>query len=104
MAVIVLERSGHASMPRSEKRARQRSERGRACEHRLMPFPIRLDDRCRADCIIQPMRIKLDPGCKVTGTAVVHEVNANGAALRRHAVARFLAELTPHRANVGGAC
>lgn len=60
-----------------------------------MPFPIRLDERCRADCIIQRMRIKLDPGCKVTGTAVVHEGNANGAALRRHAVARFLAELTP---------
>lgn len=94
MAVIVLDRSSQASMPCSEERARQLSERGRACVHRLMPFAIR--DRRRADCIIQPMRIKLDPGCNVTGMAVVRAVDANGAAPRRHAVALFLVEPIHH--------
>ncbi|WP_430869632.1 RRXRR domain-containing protein [Cupriavidus basilensis] len=93
MAIIVLDRSGQASMPSSEKRAHQPSERGRACEHRLIPLAIRLDDRHQADWIIQPRRVELDPDCKVTGVAVVREVDANAAVLRCHAVALFLAQL-----------
>lgn len=57
-------------MPCSEKRARQLLERGRAVVYRQVPFIIRLKDRTRATCGIQPLRLKLDPGAHVTGFAV----------------------------------
>ncbi|MBV8608838.1 MAG: RRXRR domain-containing protein, partial [Singulisphaera sp.] len=49
-------------------RARQLLERRRAVVHRLDPFTIRLKDRVGGD--VQPVRIKLDPGSKVTGLAI----------------------------------
>jgi len=38
-----------------------------------MPFVIRLVDVKAQDCALQPLRIKLDPGSKATGLAVVRE-------------------------------
>ena len=73
MAVFVLDRQGKAVMPCSEKRARLLLARGRARIHRLVPFVIRLVDRQAADCQIQPLRIKLDPGSKTTGLALVRD-------------------------------
>lgn len=61
-------------MPCSEKRARKLLEAGRARIHRLIPFVIRLTDRCIGDCSLQPLRIKLDPGSKRTGIAVTRDV------------------------------
>ncbi len=58
-------------MPCSEKRARQLLERRRAVVHRLYPFTIRLKDRVGGD--VQPVRIKIDPGSKTTGLALVRE-------------------------------
>lgn len=60
-------------MPCSEKRARQLLERGRARVHKLTPFAIRLRDRLAEDSILQPVRLKLDPGSKGTGVAIVRE-------------------------------
>ena len=60
-------------MPCSEKRARLLLERGRARVHRLVPFTIRLVDRLQADSVLQPLRLKLDPGSKTTGIALVRE-------------------------------
>ena len=60
-------------MPCSEKRARLLLERGRARVHRMMPFTIRLVDRLQADSVLQPIRLKLDPGSKTTGLALVRE-------------------------------
>lgn len=60
-------------MPCSEKRARLLLSRGRARVHRRMPFVIRLVDRLQADCQRQPVVIKIDPGSKVTGMAVVRQ-------------------------------
>lgn len=51
--------------------------KGRARVHRLMPFTIRLVDRLLADSVVQPVRIKLDPGSKVTGIAVVRDGSGN---------------------------
>lgn len=60
-------------MPCSEKRARKLLDSGRARVHRLIPFSIRLIDREVASCALQPVKIKIDPGSKFTGIAVVHE-------------------------------
>jgi 5-methylcytosine-specific restriction endonuclease McrA len=38
-----------------------------------MPFSIRLVDRCVNDSVLQPLQIKLDPGSKTTGIAIVRE-------------------------------
>ena len=58
-------------MPCSEKRARLLLERGRARIHRVLPFVIRLVDRHTSDCAFQSLEIKLDPGSKITGIALV---------------------------------
>ena len=71
--VFVLDRHHKSLMPCSEKRARLFLQRGRAVVHRFAPFTIRLKDRNAADCEVQPLRLKLDPGSKVTGLAVVLE-------------------------------
>jgi 5-methylcytosine-specific restriction endonuclease McrA len=71
MAVFVLDRNGKALMPCSEQRARLLLERGRARVHRVLPFVIRLIDRSADSCEFQALRLKLDPGSKVTGMALV---------------------------------
>jgi len=58
-------------MPCSEKRARLLLQRERAVVHRLHPFTIRLRDRLLEESALQPVGLKLDPGSKVTGAAVV---------------------------------
>lgn len=73
MAVLVLDKSGKPLMPCSEKRARLLLSRGRARVHRHIPFVIRLVDRLQADCLRQPVVIKIDPGSKVTGMALVRQ-------------------------------
>jgi 5-methylcytosine-specific restriction endonuclease McrA len=73
MAVFVLDRHQKPLMPCSEKRARKLLARGRARVHRLMPFSIRLVDRTVNDSVLQPLKIKLDPGSKTTGIALVRE-------------------------------
>ena len=71
MSVFVIDKKKKPLMPCSEKRARQLLERRRAVVHRMYPFTIRLKDRVGGD--VQPVRIKLDPGSKTTGLAVVRE-------------------------------
>ena len=73
MSVYVLDRSGKPLMPCTEKRARLLLERGRARIHRLVPFVIRLTDREVADSALQPLRVKLDPGSRSTGLALVRD-------------------------------
>ena len=73
MAVFVLDRKGRPLMPCSEKRARLMLSRGRARVHQMIPFTIRLVDRLLEDSELQPVRLKLDPGSKTTGIALVRE-------------------------------
>lgn len=73
MTVFVLDQRGKPLMPCREKRARLLLQRGRARVHRVVPFVIRLVDRTVADCELQPVRAKLDPGSKTTGIALVRE-------------------------------
>ncbi|MBK1655791.1 RNA-guided endonuclease IscB [Allochromatium vinosum] len=71
MAVFVLDKQKRPLMPCTEKRARLLLERGRAVVVRLAPFTIRLKDRIGG--ALQPLRLKLDPGSRVTGLALVRE-------------------------------
>ena len=86
MSVFVLGSDRRPLMPCSEKRARLLLERGRAAVIRRYPFTIILKDRTQDDCELQPVAIKLDPGSKTTGIAVLRDGTA----------VLFLAELT-HR-------
>ena len=99
VAVFVLDRQGKTLMPCSEKRARLLLERGRARLHRVMPFVIRLVDRQAEASELQPLRIKLDPGSKTTGLALVRDTSqvdtTTGEILRGVAVLNLF-ELT-HR-------
>lgn len=69
MSVFVLDKHKAPLMPCSEKRARLLLDRGRAAVVSVYPFAIRLKDRVGGD--IQKVKIKLDPGSKETGIAVV---------------------------------
>jgi 5-methylcytosine-specific restriction endonuclease McrA len=71
MSVFVLDQHKHPLMPCSEKRARLLLSRQRAVVHRVMPFTIRLKDRCVQNSHFQPVALKLDPGSKTTGMALV---------------------------------
>jgi len=81
VAVFVLDRNGKALMPCSEKRARLLLERDRARVHRVLPFVIRLTDRHAESGEFQNLRIKLDPGSKITGIALVREQEDGGIAV-----------------------
>jgi 5-methylcytosine-specific restriction endonuclease McrA len=70
MSVFVLSGEGKPIMPCSEKRARKLLDSGRARVHRLYPFAIRLVDRALASCELQPLRLSLDPGSKITGACI----------------------------------
>lgn len=80
-------------MPCSEKRARRLLARGRARVHRVVPFVIRLTDHLASDCAFQPLRVKLDPGSKHTGLALVRDGTDDAEAGRVvHALGLFQIE------------
>jgi 5-methylcytosine-specific restriction endonuclease McrA len=94
VAVFVLDTHKQPLMPCSEKRARLLLERGRARIHKMRPFTIRIVDRTVEDSALQPLVLKIDPGSKTTGIAIVRE-SADENGKTEHHVAH-LAELT-HR-------
>lgn len=73
LSVFVLDRQGVAVMPCTQKRARLLLARGRARVHRLVPFVIRLVDVKAEHCNLQPLSLKIDPGSKTTGMALVRD-------------------------------
>jgi 5-methylcytosine-specific restriction endonuclease McrA len=75
LTVFVLDKRKQPLMPCSEKRARLLLTRGRAVVVRRYPFAIRLKDRVGGE--VQPVRVKIDPGSKTTGIAVVTDEDGN---------------------------
>ncbi len=71
--VFVLDQHKKPLMPCTEKRARLLLKRHRAVVHKMAPFTIRLKDRRAEDSVFQPLRLKLDPGSKTTGSALLLE-------------------------------
>lgn len=84
MSVFVLDKRKQPLMPCSEKRARKLLEANRAVVVRMVPFTIRLKDRIGGD--LQPLQVKLDPGSKTTGLALVRvqdETDPESGKIRR---------------------
>ena len=76
MHVFVLDKKKNPLMPCHPARARELLREGRAVVHRRTPFTIRLKDRTGGET--QPVRVKIDPGSKTTGIAVVREEEKDG--------------------------
>jgi 5-methylcytosine-specific restriction endonuclease McrA len=94
--VPVLDKLKKPLMPCTEKRARLLLQRRRAVVHRRVPFVIRLKDRTQEESRLQPVALKLDPGSRVTGMAIVREEETEEGPVH-HAL--HLAELK-HRGRV----
>jgi len=71
--VFVLDKRKKPLMPCTERRARILLSRSRAVVHRLHPFTIRLKDRMVEESVLQPVRLKIDPGSRHSGVALVRE-------------------------------
>ena len=69
--VFVLDAHKKALMPCLPPRARELLKKGKAAVYRRFPFTIILKERTGGDT--QPVAVKIDPGSKVTGIAVVAE-------------------------------
>ncbi len=76
MQVFVLDKRKKPLMPCHPARARELLREGRAVVHKIAPFTIRLKDRIGGET--QPVRVKIDPGSKATGLAVVREEETDG--------------------------
>src|SRR5258708_2853992 len=91
--VFVLDQHKKPLMPCTPRRARLLLARKRAVVHRLSPFTIRLKDRSVQESTLQPVVLKIDPGSKTTGLALVRVEETREGEVH-HAL--HLAELT-HR-------
>lgn len=67
--VFVIDKQGNPLMPCHPARARQMLREKRAVVARRMPFTIRILDRVGGNT--QDLRLKIDPGAKITGVALV---------------------------------
>ena len=70
--VFVLDMNKKPLDPCCPARARQLLKKGRASVFRRFPFTIILHDRKQEDSVIHEHRLKIDPGSKTTGLAIVH--------------------------------
>ena len=75
--VFAVDRHRKPLMPVTEKRARQLLDSGRAVIHKTIPFVIRIKDKEADKASIQPVILKIDPGSKHTGIAVVRRSKAS---------------------------
>ena len=73
MRVFVLDKKLKPLDPCHQARARELLDKGRAKVFRRYPFTIVLQDRVFEASVTHSHRIKIDPGSKVTGIAVVQE-------------------------------
>lgn len=69
LKTLVLDKNKRPLMPCHPARARELLKKGKAKVFRLKPFTIILSDRDSGDT--QPIEIKVDPGSKMTGMALV---------------------------------
>lgn len=73
MRVFVLDAGKRPLDPCHPARARQLLSSGRAAVFRRHPFTILLKDRLLEDSAVHPHRVKIDPGAKASGLALVRE-------------------------------
>ena len=75
-SVFVLSNTRKPLMPTRPARARRLLRDGKAAVYRLRPFTIIL--KYRADGNLQPVELKVDPGSKTTGIALVGNFEKQG--------------------------
>lgn len=73
MRVFVIDRNRKPLDPCPSARARYLLSKGRAAVFRRYPFTIILKDRAVEESTVHGHRVKIDPGAKVTGIAIVQE-------------------------------
>ncbi len=73
MRTFVLDKNLEPLDPCHRARARELLKKGRAKVFKRYPFTIVLQDRVRENSVTHCHRIKIDPGSKATGIAVVQE-------------------------------
>jgi len=73
MYVFVLDQKVQPLDPCHPARARELLNKGKATVFRRYPFTIVLKDRTVEESVIHPHRVKIDPGSKTTGIAVIQE-------------------------------
>ena len=73
MSVFVLDKKHEPLMPCHPARARKLLKAGRARVVKTYPFTIRLVDRILENSTVQPVAVKVDPGSKQSGMAVVRD-------------------------------
>ncbi|MBK8755163.1 MAG: HNH endonuclease [Candidatus Competibacteraceae bacterium] len=76
-SVFVISSTKKPLMPCRPARARKLLTAGRAAVYRMQPFTLILNDRAEGD--IQPIEVKVDPGSKTTGIALVGHFEQQGA-------------------------
>lgn len=74
MRVFVLSSDRQPLDPCHPARARKLLDSGKARVFRVYPFTIILQERTAAESVTHPCRVKIDPGSRTTGMAVVQEV------------------------------
>ena len=75
MRVFVLDKNLKSLDPCHSARARELLQKRRAKVFKRYPFTIVMQDRTVEESTVHPHRIKIDPGSKTTGIAVVQEEN-----------------------------
>ncbi|NEO81815.1 RNA-guided endonuclease IscB [Moorena sp. SIO4G3] len=73
MRVFVLDKNKQPLDPCHPARARELLKKGRAKVFKQYPFTIILQDRTLDNSVTHPHRIKIDPGSKTTGIAIIQE-------------------------------
>jgi 5-methylcytosine-specific restriction endonuclease McrA len=90
MRVFVLDSNQRPLDPCPPARARYLLNQNRAAVFRRFPFTIILKDRLAEESTVHPHRVKVDPGSKITGMALVSQISGQVV---------FAAEIE-HRGNV----
>ena len=98
MGVFVLDRNRQPLDPCHPARARALLRAGRAAVFRRFPFTILLHDRMRATSVVHDHRLKIDPGSKTTGLALLAGTRVLWAAELSHRGQRITAALAARRA------
>jgi 5-methylcytosine-specific restriction endonuclease McrA len=88
MQVFVVDKHKKPLTPCRPKRARILLRSGRAVVARRYPFTIRIKDRVVEESVVKPVRVKIDPGSRYTGIAVVQEdANAESSEAKQRLIA-----------------
>lgn len=77
MRALVLDKNRKPLDPCHPARARKLLKKGRAAVFRIQPFTIILKDRTLEASTVHPHQLKIDPGSKTTGLAIINEATSH---------------------------